>query len=162
MIIKHNIPEVFRGTISEEITNAKDFLVEIEKHFKKNDNVETITLLQNLISMKYQCKGNIREYIMSMSNIISKLKALKLELTEDLLIHLILLSLPSKFGQFKISYNYQKEKWSLNEFISFCVQEEERMKQDNTKSAHFVSTYKDKSKRKKNYKPKNEVASVPA
>jgi hypothetical protein len=63
-----------------------------------------------------------------MSNIVSKLKALKLELSEDLLIHLVLLSLPSQFGQFKISYNCQKEKWSLNELISFCVQEEERMK----------------------------------
>jgi hypothetical protein len=60
--------------------------------------------------MNYQGKGNIREYIMSMCNIVSKLKALKLELSEDLLIHLVLLSLPSLFGQFKISYNCQKEK----------------------------------------------------
>lgn len=128
MIIKRGIPEVFRGTISEDITNAKDFLAEIEKRFKKSDKAETSTLLQNLISMKYPGKGNIREFIMSMSNIVSKLKALKLELSEDLLIHLVLLSLPSQFGQFKISYNCQKEKWSLNELISFCVQEEERMK----------------------------------
>ncbi|CAJ2635047.1 unnamed protein product [Trifolium pratense] len=162
MIIKRGIPEVFRGTISEDITNAKDFLAEIEKRFKKSDKAETSTLLQNLISMKYQGKGNIREYIMSMSNIVSKLKALKLELSEDLLIHLVLLSLPAQFGQFKISYNCQKEKWTLNELISFCVQEEERMKRDKTESAHFASTSKDQGKRKKTHEPKNEAASVPA
>ncbi|XP_050890575.1 uncharacterized protein LOC127095980 [Lathyrus oleraceus] len=106
-------------TISEGIANAKDFLFEIEKHFKKSDKTETSTLLQNLISMKNQSKGNIREYIMSMSNIVSKLKALKLELSKDLLFRLVLLSLPSQFGLFKISYNCQNEKWSLNELISF-------------------------------------------
>ena len=83
-----------------------------------------------------------------MSNIASKLRALKLELSEDLLIHLVLISLLS---QFKISYNYQKEeKWSLNELISYCVQEEERLKQERTESVHVVSTSKDKGKRKKN------------
>jgi hypothetical protein len=83
------------GTISEEITNTKDFLVEIKKCFKKSDKVERSTLLQNLISMKYQSKWNIREYIMSMSNIVSKLKALKIEFSEDFLVHLVLFSLPS-------------------------------------------------------------------
>ncbi|XP_050874998.1 uncharacterized protein LOC127078602 [Lathyrus oleraceus] len=119
MIIKHDILEVFRGTISKDITNIKDFLAEIENPFKKRDKAETSTLLQNLIFMKYQGKRNIREYIVSMSNIISKLKVLKLELSEDFLIHLVFLSLLSRFRQFKISYNCQKDKWSLNELISF-------------------------------------------
>ena len=55
--------------------------------------------------MKYKGKGNIREYIMQMSHIASKLKALKLELSEDLLMHLALISLPAKFSQFNVSYN---------------------------------------------------------
>ncbi|KAI5428765.1 hypothetical protein KIW84_033679 [Lathyrus oleraceus] len=45
MIIKHDILEVFRGTISEEITNAKDFIAEIEKRIVKSDKAETSTLL---------------------------------------------------------------------------------------------------------------------
>jgi len=65
---------------------------------------------------------------MGMSNIASKLRALKLELSEDLLIHFMLISLSSQFSPLKISYNCQKEKWSLNELISYCVQEEERLK----------------------------------
>jgi len=88
MIIRRDIPEVFRGF-------AKEFLAEIEKRFAKGDKAEASTLLQNLISMKYQGKGNIIEYIMSMFNIVFKLKALKLEISEDLLIHLVLIFLPT-------------------------------------------------------------------
>ncbi|XP_022862761.1 uncharacterized protein LOC111382947 [Olea europaea var. sylvestris] len=149
MIIKHGIPEAFRGAVSEGITNAKEFLVEIEKRFVKNDKAEISTLLQSLISMKYKGKGNIREYIIEMSHIASKLKGLKLELSNDLLVHLVLISLPAKLSQFKVSYNCQKEKWSLNEFISYCVQEDERLKQERTESAHLVSIFKDKGKKKK-------------
>jgi len=119
MIIKCGISEVFRGTVSDDITSAKEFLAEIEKYFAKSDKAEASTLLQNLISMKCQGKGNVREYIMGMSNIASKLRALKLELSKDLLINLVLISLPSQFSQFKISYNGQEEKWSLNELISY-------------------------------------------
>ena len=39
------------------------------------------------------------------------------------------------------------EKWTLNELISYCVQEEKRLKQDRTESAHLASTSKDKGKR---------------
>ncbi|XP_027905638.1 uncharacterized protein LOC114165174 [Vigna unguiculata] len=158
MIIRRDIPEVFRGTVSEDVTTAKEFLAEIEKRFAKSDKAEASTLLQNLISMKYQGKGNIREYIMSMSNIVFKLKALKFEISEDLLIHLVLISLPAQFNQFKVSYNCQKDKWCLNELISYCVQEEERQKQDKTENAHFASTSKAKGKRKRSEDPKKEAA----
>ena len=38
---------------------------------------------------------------------------------------------------------------SLNELISHCVQEEERLKQDKTESAHLATTSKDKNKKRK-------------
>jgi len=110
MIIKRGIPEAFRGIVYDKITLAKDFLTEIEKHFTKNDKAETSTLLASLIFMKYKGKVNIREYIMQMSHIASKLKTLKLKLSEDLPVHLVLISLPAQFSQFKVSYNCQKEK----------------------------------------------------
>ena len=150
MIIKRGIPEAFRGAVSEEITDAKDFLAEIEKRFAKSDKAETSTLLKRLISMKFKGKENIREYIMEMSHVASKLKALGLELSEDLLVHLVLISLPLQFSQFQVSYNCQKEKWSLNELISFCVQEEERLKQNKTESAHLASTSKERGNKRKN------------
>ncbi|KAF7843870.1 Retrovirus-related Pol polyprotein from transposon TNT 1-94 [Senna tora] len=52
----------------------------------------------------------------------------------------------------KVSYNTQKEKWSLNELIAQCVQEEERHKQNKVESAHLASSsgVKASKKRKRN------------
>ena len=65
---------------------------------------------------------------MEMSHLASKLRAHKLDLSKDLPVHLVLISFPKQFSQFKVSYNCQKETWSLNELFSHCVQEEERLK----------------------------------
>ena len=77
---------------------------------------------------------------MEMSNLVTRLKALKLELLEDILMHLVLISLPTQFSPFKISYNTQNEKWSLNELTAQCVQEEERLKQEKLENAQLAST----------------------
>ncbi|KAF9672904.1 hypothetical protein SADUNF_Sadunf11G0092900 [Salix dunnii] len=129
--MKIAILEAFRGTMCEKITTAKEFLTNIEKRFVKNEKAEIGTLLTSLISMKYMGKGNIREYILEMSHFASKLKALKLELSEDFLVHLVLISLMMQFNQFK---------------------EEERLKQDRTESAHIASSFKEKGKKRKNTK----------
>ena len=118
--MKRSISEAFRGSITK-IASAKKFLLDIEQVFAKNKKAETSTLLRKLVGMKYTNKENIREYIMEMSNIVGKLKALKLQLYDDLLVHLVLISLPAQFSQFIVSYNTQKDKWTLNEFISHCV-----------------------------------------
>ena len=127
MIIKKTIPKAFRGTIFETIKTSKEFLEEIKNRFSKNEKSETSTLLENLISMRYKGNGNIREYIMEMSHLPSKLRVHKLDLSEDLLVHSVMISLPTQFSQFKVSYNYQKETWSHNVLITHCVQEEERL-----------------------------------
>ena len=158
MIIKKAIPEAFRGTISETIKTTKEFLEEIKNRFAKNEKSKTSTLLENLISMRYKGNGNIREYIMEMSHLASKLRAHKLDLSEDFLVHLVLISLPTQFSQFKVSYNCQNETWSLNELISHCVQEEERLKQEKIESAHLTGTSKDYGKKRKKDK---EAAEVP-
>ncbi|RDX79441.1 hypothetical protein CR513_40138, partial [Mucuna pruriens] len=85
-------------------------------------------LLAKLISMKYKGKGNIREYIMEVSNLAAKLKSLKLELDEDLIVHLVLISLPAYFEQFKVN----------------------RLQRDKTESTHFALT--SQNKKRKNIK----------
>ena len=105
--------------MSEE-TTAREFFNDIEKWFAKNEKTKASTQLANLVSMKYKAKRNIREYILEISNITSKPKSLKLELSEDLLVHLVLMSLPAQFSQFKVSYNCQKEKWTLSSFCNVC------------------------------------------
>ena len=57
-----------------------------------------------------EVESYIREYIMKMSNLASKLKAFKIELGEELLMHLVLITLTVHFEQFKMSYNTQKDK----------------------------------------------------
>jgi len=64
-------------------------------------------------------------------------------------VHLVLISLSAHFSQFKVSYNCQKEKWTLNEIISYCVQKEKKLKNEKSESAHLVSTSKDKCKKRK-------------
>ena len=143
MLMERSIP---KGSINESV-NATKFLLDIEQVFAKNEKAETSTLLRKLVGMKYTNKENIREYIMEMSNITRKLKALKLQLSDDLLVHLILISLPAQFSQFIVSYNTQKDKWTLNELISHCVQEEERINKDKTESAHLALTSQNKKKK---------------
>ncbi|KAL8119784.1 hypothetical protein AgCh_017048 [Apium graveolens] len=87
------------GSIAKS-TSAKKFLSEIEQYFSKNEKAKMSNLLSKLVTMKYKGKGNIREYIIGMSNLDGKLKELKLELSDELLVHLVLISLPPQFGHF--------------------------------------------------------------
>ncbi|XP_057976130.1 uncharacterized protein LOC131163552 [Malania oleifera] len=124
MIMKRSVPEAFSGTMSDE-DNAKVFLEKLKKRFTKNENAQTNNLLTSLISMTYKEK---RSYQGIHYGITSKLKTLKLELSDDLLMHLVLISLPAQYNKFTVSYNTQKDKWTLNELIAHCVQEEEMIK----------------------------------
>ena len=86
---------------------------------------------------------------MEMSNLVTRLRALKLELSDDILVHLVSISLLAQFSPFKITYNAQKEKWALNELIAQCVQEEERLKQERIESAHLATSSHDNAANKK-------------
>ena len=139
MIMKHSIPEAIRGAIPEE-SRAKTVLNQIVNRFAANEKVKTSTILSKLVSMRYKMKENIKEYIMEMSNLVTRLKALNLKLSKDILVHLALIFLPTQFSPFKINYNTQNEKWTLNELIAQCVQEDEGLKQEKIESAHLAST----------------------
>ena len=59
-----------------------------------------------------------------------------------------------------MSYNTQKEKWTLNKLISHCVQEEDRLTQDMIDSTHLESTSRDKITNKKRKMDKRKKATV--
>jgi gag-polypeptide of LTR copia-type len=147
-VMQKTIPESFRGHVSDS-TLALDYLKELEQSFVRNEKAEIGILLNKLCTMKYNGRSNVREYILEMMNTVSKLKAHKLDISEDMLVYLSLNSLPTSFGQFKVSYNCQKESWTVNEFISHCVQEEERLKTDKSESANIAFTSKGKGKQKR-------------
>ncbi|XP_061370795.1 uncharacterized protein LOC133313436 [Gastrolobium bilobum] len=124
--MKRSVPKAFRGSIVETI-DTKKFLKELEKYFTRNEKAKIGHTLSKLINMRSGGKRNIREYIIEMSNLARKLKGLMLELFDDLLVHLVFISLFAQYGQFVVSYNTQKDKWTLNELVARCVQEEERL-----------------------------------
>ena len=68
--MKHSIPDTIRGAMFEE-EKAKSFLSQIADRFVGSKKVETSTILSKLVSMWYKGKGNIKEYIMEMSNLVT-------------------------------------------------------------------------------------------
>ena len=136
LTIIRTMTDVVKGGIPEKEV-ASEFLEAIAERFAVSDKAETSMLLDQLHSMKYDMKLNIREYILKMIDIASKLTALKMTIEEDLVVMLVLKSLPVEFDQLKTAYNTQKDKWSLNELIAVCVQEHERIKRV---TIHLVTT----------------------
>ena len=99
----------------------------MESQFTGSSKAYASTLIKKLFNEKYS-GGGIREHILKMSNMASKLKPMDLGLKDELLIHLVFASLPKKYETFVINYNMQPVKWDIERFIAMCVQEEERLK----------------------------------
>ncbi|KAL0297691.1 UNVERIFIED_CONTAM: Retrovirus-related Pol polyprotein from transposon TNT 1-94 [Sesamum radiatum] len=130
-------------------TKVKDFLKAIEDQYVRSDKALASTLMKRLSDVKYNGSRSVREHIMHMRDIAAQLKPLEVDISEPFLVHLILNSLPKEYGPFKITYNAQKEKWSVNELLTMCVQEEERLKNENIEVANLVTQNKGKGKRSK-------------
>ncbi|PRQ34493.1 putative RNA-directed DNA polymerase [Rosa chinensis] len=153
IVMKRSMSETVRGGIPD-IENAKDFYDAIAAKYKESEKAETGNLMNALISMKFDGVGSVREYIMKGTEIAAKLKDLKIPIEEAMLVHIVLNSLPPQYSQLLTTYNTQKDKWSLNELISICVQEEDRIKKGKGIAVNLVSKPKTQYKPKKyNFKP---------
>ena len=120
----------------------------LEKHqdrFVKNDEANASMLLASLFSMKQKAIF-WRTFLLKMSNLTSKLKALNLELSDDLLVYLILISLHAQFSQFKVTYNCKRRSglW-MRSFHTVCKRKRDGSKIGH-KSTHMSSISKGKSK----------------
>ena len=58
-----------------------------------------------MLISRYDGSGSIREHIMSLSDMATKLKGMDMALSTGFLAHFITTSLPSELGVFKVSYN---------------------------------------------------------
>ncbi|KAL0405197.1 UNVERIFIED_CONTAM: hypothetical protein Slati_3833600 [Sesamum latifolium] len=128
---------------------VNDFLKAIEDQYVRSDKALASTLMKRLSNMKYNGSRSVREHIMQMRDIAAQLKPLEVDISESFMVHLILNSLPKEYGPFKITYNAQKEKWSVNKLLTICVQEEERLKNENIEVANLVTQNKGKGKKGK-------------
>ena len=91
---------------------------------------------------RYSGNGGIREHILRMSNLASKLKPIDLALKDEFLIHLIFASLPKEFDTFVVNYNIHPEKWDMERLMAICVQEEKRMKATNGGTINYLKDNK--------------------
>ncbi|KAF7822949.1 Retrovirus-related Pol polyprotein from transposon TNT 1-94 [Senna tora] len=136
-------------------TSSLSFGETSEKIILSSDNYKASTLIAQLSSMKYTGTKAVREHIMQMQDIVAQLKSLDIEITDSFLVLLILNSLPSRFGRFKITYNTHNENWSINELLSMCVQEEGMLnseKGEGSNEAHIVTNTNKQGHKGKNKK----------
>ncbi|GAV67298.1 UBN2_2 domain-containing protein, partial [Cephalotus follicularis] len=127
MIMKSSISVAIRGAIPYS-NDAKTYLASVEEQFKGSSKAHASTLIMKMLTTRYDGTSGVREHIMMMNDMASKLKGMEMAISEGFLVHFIMTSLPVQFGPFKINYNTQKEKWKMGELIAMCVQEEERFK----------------------------------
>ncbi|KAL4281521.1 hypothetical protein GQ457_03G007870 [Hibiscus cannabinus] len=62
-----------------------------------------------------------------MRDLAARLKALEVEMSDSFLVNYILNTLPPQYEPFKISYNTNKDKRSIDELLTMCDQEEGRL-----------------------------------
>jgi len=91
-----------------------------------------------------------------MSNMAAKLKQMEMEISDGFLVHLIVTSLPPKFLPFTMNYNAMKIKWSIDELMARCAQEEERLRAKRVGHVNHVMKTEKKRYEKfmKEYMPK--------
>nr|CAN74164.1 hypothetical protein VITISV_026444 [Vitis vinifera] len=123
MYIKTKISAGIRDSI-EQHENVRELLKAIDEQFVTSDKTLASTLIMKFTSLKLTAIRGVHEHIMEMRDIVAQLKKLEVEMSESFLVHFILNTLPPQYGPFKISYNTHKDKWSINELMTMCVQEE--------------------------------------
>ncbi|GMI67998.1 hypothetical protein HRI_000469100 [Hibiscus trionum] len=78
-------------------------------------------------SLKLITVKGVRDHITKMRDLAARLKALEVEMSESFPVHYVLNTLPPQCVPFKISYNTHKDKWSIDEFLTMCDQEDGRL-----------------------------------
>ena len=143
MYIKTKISPGIRGSVDQH-DKVRDLLKAIDDQFVSSEKALTSTLIMKFSSLRLTTVRGVREHIMQMRDLAAQLKNLEVEMSESFLVHYILNTLPQQYGPFKISYNTHKDKWSINELMTMCVQEEERLVMELGESAMLATQGNDK------------------
>ncbi|PRQ58042.1 putative transcription factor interactor and regulator CCHC(Zn) family [Rosa chinensis] len=136
-IIKLSMSKTVKGSIPKKEL-AKEYLEAVALKFKENEKAEASQLMHIFDTMRYNGTGNVREYIMKMIDIATKLNDLEMPLKDDYVIQHALNTLPNMFSQLKTSHFSQKDKWSLDEFIAICTQDENRIRREKELTVNLV------------------------
>ena len=126
MYIKSKISASICGFV-DQYNDVRALLKSIDKLFETSDKALASTLIMKFSLLRFTNVRGVREHIMKMRNIAVQLKNLEIEIFESFLVHYILNTFSKQYESFKISYNTHKDKWSINELMTMCVQEEGRL-----------------------------------
>ena len=102
--IKRSIAEHLLGGIPES-NNVKEFLVVVGNRYRTSDNAEAGYFMDELMNMRYNDMKGVREYILKMVHLQTRLKALDIPIPDKFIVHQALNTLPYSFSQIKTAYN---------------------------------------------------------
>ncbi|KAK4380809.1 hypothetical protein Sango_2734200 [Sesamum angolense] len=143
MFIKTKISTSIRGSVDQH-NNVRELLKAIDDQFVSSDKGLSSTLIMRFTSQKLAGLNGVRENITQMRDIATQLKSLEVDMSGSFLVHYTLNSLPPQYAPFKISYNTHKDKCSINELMTMCVQEEWRLAMEARESVHMAIQRKNK------------------
>ena len=129
LTMKKSIQEHLKSGLPVDCT-AKEMMAAIEARNRISSNAEVGILLQKLFNMKYDGTAGVRDYVLRMVDLKTKLQALNVTILDACIVHQALNTLPPDFGIIKTNYNSQDETWSVNDLIARVVAEEEKLKKE--------------------------------
>jgi hypothetical protein len=81
----------------------------VKSQFTDSSKTYASTIIKKLVTEKYSFGSGVREHILKMSNLASKLKIMDMGLKDEFLVHPVMSSLPKEFETFEINCNSQPE-----------------------------------------------------
>lgn len=85
------------------------------------------SFMNRLTNLRYDGTARVRERILTMTNLATKMKDVDVSVPDGYMIQFILDSLPPTFGPFKVAYNKSSTPLTMNELIIRCDQEEKEV-----------------------------------
>ncbi|CAO2814046.1 unnamed protein product [Amaranthus hypochondriacus] len=130
-------------------------VMDIDYAFETSDKALASILIMKFSSARFTSVTGVRDHINKIREIAAQI------ISESFLVHNILNTLPKNYAPFKISYNTHKDKWSLNELMAMCMQEEGRLTMEIGESALLTTQEKNsthaKFKGKQKLHPKGDI-----
>ncbi|KAI4370853.1 hypothetical protein MLD38_019154 [Melastoma candidum] len=151
LAMRRSISEHLLSGLPETAT-ARELLTALGERYLVPDMAKSSVLLKKSTSMSYDNVGGVRDYILKMISLQSKLKSLEIPLPEKFIILHALNSLPPNFSQIKTAFICQNESWTVNDLISKCMVEGEKFKRERSESTFLVSSSRPFVKSKKHAK----------
>jgi hypothetical protein len=138
-IVRHLIYDSIEGSIPE-CTTAKELLERLKSQFTRSSKAYASALVDDFTNTRCDSSG-VRAYIHKMKSTAAKLnKYLGKDLPEDFVVHMIIKSLPKEYENFHVHYNTTvKDRWTIDQLMAQCLQEEERLKSHKGDSINYAS-----------------------